>query len=41
MIGYEKHGPSDGWLLLLLHGFSYDVRCYDEVARILAAAEPG
>ncbi|MCA1829213.1 MAG: alpha/beta fold hydrolase [Myxococcales bacterium] len=35
---YEEHGPKDGTPVVLLHGFPYDVRAYDEVVRPLAAA---
>ena len=34
---YEEHGPGNGDPILLLHGFPYDPRCYDEVAPRLAA----
>ncbi|MFF0268290.1 alpha/beta fold hydrolase [Kribbella sp. NPDC004536] len=37
-IAYEAAGPPDGPTAVLMHGFPYDVRCYDEVATILAAA---
>jgi pimeloyl-ACP methyl ester carboxylesterase len=37
-IAYEEHGPSDGWPVILSHGFPYDVRGYDEVAPRLAEA---
>jgi pimeloyl-ACP methyl ester carboxylesterase len=37
-IAFEQHGEPKGWPVVLLHGFPYDVRCYDEVARLLAAA---
>ena len=36
-IAYEEHGPDDGAPVILLHGFPYDVRAYDEVAPPLAA----
>lgn len=36
-IAYERHGPRSGPPVVLLHGFPYDVRCYDEVAARLAA----
>jgi pimeloyl-ACP methyl ester carboxylesterase len=36
-IGYEAHGPVDGPAAVLLHGFPYDARSYDEVSRALAA----
>ena len=35
-IAYEEHGPADGMPVVLLHGFPYDVRAYDEVAPALA-----
>jgi pimeloyl-ACP methyl ester carboxylesterase len=34
-IAYEAHGPGDGPPAVLLHGFPYDPRAYDDVARIL------
>ncbi|MDP2330205.1 MAG: alpha/beta hydrolase [Reyranella sp.] len=37
-VAYEEHGPSGGPVVVLLHGFPYDVRCFDEVAPALAAA---
>lgn len=36
-VAYEEHGPSGGPVVILLHGFPYDVRCFDEVAPALAA----
>ena len=36
-IAYEEHGPADGAPIILLHGFPYDPRCFDEVAPPLAA----
>jgi pimeloyl-ACP methyl ester carboxylesterase len=36
-VTYEEHGPPDGTPVILLHGFPYDVRAYDEVAPALAA----
>ena len=35
-IAFEEHGPSHGPPVILLHGFPYDVRAYDEVAPPLA-----
>jgi pimeloyl-ACP methyl ester carboxylesterase len=35
-IAYVEHGPSDGWPVILSHGFPYDVHAFDEVAPILA-----
>jgi pimeloyl-ACP methyl ester carboxylesterase len=37
-VGVQQHGDPDGWPVVLLHGFPYDVRCYDQVAPRLAAA---
>jgi pimeloyl-ACP methyl ester carboxylesterase len=37
-IGYAEHGPSDGVPVLLMHGWPYDPRTYDDVAPRLAAA---
>jgi pimeloyl-ACP methyl ester carboxylesterase len=37
-IAYEDHGRSDGWPVVLLHGFPYDVHAYGEVAPCLAEA---
>lgn len=37
-IAYLEHGPSDGWPVILSHGFPYDIRAFDEVAAILARA---
>src|SRR5947208_4308865 len=36
-IAYEESGPADGAPVILLHGFPYDPRCFDEVAPPLAA----
>ena len=36
-IGYESRGSSSGPAVVLLHGFPYDVRAYDEVANRLEA----
>ena len=36
-IAYEEHGPPDGDVVVLLHGFPYDPRCYDEIAPVLGA----
>src|SRR5260370_32138607 len=33
----EEHGPEDGARVILLHGFPYDARAFDEVAPPLAA----
>jgi pimeloyl-ACP methyl ester carboxylesterase len=37
-IAYEELGPADGAPVVLLHGFPYDPRAYDEVVPILTAA---
>ena len=37
-IDYEKVGPASGPAVILLHGFPYDVRAYDDVAETLSAA---
>ena len=37
-VGYERHGVADGWPVVLLHGFPYDPRCYDEIVGPLAEA---
>jgi pimeloyl-ACP methyl ester carboxylesterase len=34
-IAYEQNGPTAGDPIILLHGFPYDVRAYDEVTEIL------
>lgn len=36
-IAYEEYGPSNGTPILLLHGFPYDPRSFEEVAPKLAA----
>jgi pimeloyl-ACP methyl ester carboxylesterase len=36
-MAYEEHGPENGAPLILLHGFPYDARAFDEVAPPLAA----
>jgi pimeloyl-ACP methyl ester carboxylesterase len=36
-LAYEEHGPEGGPPVILLHGFPYDPRCFDEVAPPLAA----
>src|SRR5258708_8551835 len=37
-IAYEESGPETGVPVLLMHGFPYDPRAYDEVTPPLAAA---
>ena len=36
-IAYEESGPATGFPVLLMHGFPYDPRCYDEVVPPLVA----
>src|ERR1044072_3732117 len=36
-VAYERAGDTGTVAVILLHGFPYDVRAYDEVAAILAA----
>lgn len=36
-IAVETTGDEDGWPVVLLHGFPYDTRSYDQVAPLLAA----
>lgn len=38
LIAYVEHGPSDGWPVILSHGFPYDIHAFDEVASILKHA---
>jgi pimeloyl-ACP methyl ester carboxylesterase len=37
-VGYEEYGGAQGWPVVLLHGFPYDVHAYDAVGPILARA---
>jgi pimeloyl-ACP methyl ester carboxylesterase len=37
-LAYEAHGPETGDPVVLLHGFPYDPRCFDEVAPPLGRA---
>jgi pimeloyl-ACP methyl ester carboxylesterase len=37
-IAYEDTGPPDGQPVVLMHGFPYDVRAYDEVVPLLTSA---
>lgn len=37
-VAVERHGDTTGWPVVLLHGFPYDVRGYDDVAEHLCAA---
>ncbi|MCO8309051.1 alpha/beta fold hydrolase [Pseudomonas mandelii] len=36
-LAYEAHGPTNGASVILLHGFPYSPRAYDEIAPALAA----
>ncbi|MEJ2378708.1 MAG: alpha/beta hydrolase [Pseudolabrys sp.] len=38
-IAYEESGPADGTPVLLMHGWPYDVRDYDQVAPLLAEGD--
>ena len=35
-VAYERHGDPSGRSVVLLHGFPYDTRSYDDVARLLS-----
>ncbi|SLN71533.1 Non-heme chloroperoxidase [Roseovarius albus] len=35
-IAFHEFGPADGPVVILMHGFPYDPRCYDDVAALLA-----
>ena len=37
-VAFERHGNANGWPVVLLHGFPYDIRAYDRVAAALAGA---
>lgn len=37
-VAYREYGPSDGWPVILCHGFPYDVETYAESAPMLAEA---
>ena len=34
-IAYEESGNVDGTVIILMHGFPYDIRAYDEVTKHL------
>jgi pimeloyl-ACP methyl ester carboxylesterase len=36
-VAYEEHGPTDGPPVMLMHGWPYDPRTYDDVVTRLAA----
>ena len=36
-VGYAEAGPADGPVVLLLHGWPYDIHTYIDVAPLLAA----
>ena len=40
-IGYEEHGDSGGFPILLLHGFPYDVRSWDGWCRLWPPPDTG
>ena len=37
-VGYAEDGPADGPVVILLHGWSYDIHSYVDVAPLLASA---
>ena len=37
-VGYVEAGPSDGRVVMLLHGWPYDIHSYVDVAPVLAQA---
>ena len=37
-VAYEDDGPADALPVLLLHGYPYDTRAFDEVVPIIIAA---
>ncbi len=37
-VAYYESGPDDGDVVILLHGFPYDIHAYDQVAKSLAAS---
>jgi pimeloyl-ACP methyl ester carboxylesterase len=37
-VGYAEAGPANGPVVVLLHGWPYDIHCYVDVAPLLAAA---
>ena len=37
-VGYAEVGPSEGTVIILLHGWPYDIHCYNDVAPLLASA---
>ena len=40
-IAYEESGSVEGTAIILLHGFPYDIRAYDEVAKHLLTEAVG
>jgi pimeloyl-ACP methyl ester carboxylesterase len=36
-VAYEEDGPGDGWPVVLVHGFPYDVHAFDAVVPVLVA----
>src|ERR1700730_9629255 len=37
-VGYAEAGPADGSVVILLHGWPYDIHSYVDVAPLLASA---
>lgn len=37
-VRYVEAGPANGTAVILLHGWPYDIHCYEEVTRLLASA---
>ncbi|MBK5395912.1 alpha/beta hydrolase [Pseudomonas sp. TH39(2020)] len=37
-ISFDEAGPTDGWPVILLHGFPYDIHAYSEIIPMLSAA---
>ena len=37
-VGYAETGPADGYPVILLHGWPYDIHSYDKVAPLLSSA---
>ena len=36
-VAYLENGPAEGWPVILVHGFPYDVHAFEADARLLAA----
>lgn len=37
-VAYVEDGPADGWPVMLVHGFPYDVHAFEADARLLVSA---